>query len=163
MLLASGSEDTYINFTEGISSDENFVDLAHGDILKCVHRHKQYKTGITALAFSSDGNTLFSSAGQHEVSYSSLRIGQRDILSVELGGFSKSAALNGHVRNSDDSVAYLRIMDLDVCDCEIEQEKAYHVATGLSDSTIKVFSDERYEHANGSCTSSSLQERNIVW
>jgi len=163
MLFASGSEDTYINFTEGISSHESFVDLVHGDTLRCVHRHKQYKTGIMSIAFSSDGNILFSSAGQHEASFSSLRIGKKDIISVELGGFSKSTAPNGDVSNNDDSVADLRIMSLTVCDCEIKQEKAYYVATGLSDSTIKVYPDEGYGNVNNSCTSSSLQEENIVW
>jgi hypothetical protein len=107
--------------------------------LRFLGRKKQFNTGIQALGFSSNGKVLFSSAGQKEVSTTSLRLGDEDILSVEFGGFSDNAKIfDGGIERDEDDGGDLRIMGLDVIDYSVGGEDGWLVALVFSDSTLKV-------------------------
>lgn len=138
VFLASGSEDTYINFTKGPSQQKPILMSVVGDRLEFITRKKQFNTGIQALMFSRDGKVLFSSAGQKEVSVTPLRIEDRDLLSVEFGGYSDASSSEGQTQRDEDDGGDLRVMDLDVRDQEIEDHPGYLIALVLSDSTVKV-------------------------
>jgi len=139
VLLASGSEDTYINFTKGPSQQKPILMSVVGDRLEFITRKKQFNTGIQALMFSRDGKVLFSSAGQKEVSVTPLRIEDRDLLSIEFGGYSDtSKSSEGETQRDEDDGGDLRIMDLDVRDQVIDDHPGYLIALVLSDSTVKV-------------------------
>jgi hypothetical protein len=139
IILASGSEDTYINFTEGKFADPFKLRLVHDNSLKCIHRKKQCNTGVQALVFSNDGNFMFSSAGQKAVNISPLRIGEYDITSVEFGGFSSTTDTVGNENGRDDEQGGdLRVMGIDVRNQKVDAVDGYAVAIVLSDSTVKV-------------------------
>ena len=137
VLLASGSEDTYINFTQGMAPAPWIANEVRHDSLEPVDRKKQYNTGVQALVFSPDGKVLFSSAGQKEVSVSPFRVGGKDIISVEFGGYS-SVTRTEDTERDDNSGGDLRIMGIDVRDQTVCNEHVYLVSLVLSDSTIKV-------------------------
>jgi hypothetical protein len=107
--------------------------------LTCVHRKKQYNTGIQAVRFSEDGKVMFSSAGQKEVNVSHLRVGEEDMVSVEFGGFSTNGSLdNDKFERDDDMGGDLRIMGIDVRNKMVNAMEAYLISYVLSDSTVKV-------------------------
>lgn len=139
IILASGSEDTYINFTEGKCQHLHKLRLVLDDSLNCIHRKKQCNTGVQALVFSENGRFMFSSAGQKAVNVSPLRIGGHDIVSVEFGGFSNTTDTVGTENGRDDQQGGdLRVMGIDVRNQTMEGLDGYAVAIVLSDSTVKV-------------------------
>lgn len=97
---------------------------------------------MQALAFSGDGQILFSSAGHKETAVSSLLVNEEQIISVEFGGFSSSTeTTEGTGARNDDLGGDVRIMGIDVLDCVPCWEPGYYlVALVLSDSNIKVLS-----------------------
>jgi hypothetical protein len=125
--------------------------------MQYVSRKKQFNTGVQALAFSGDGQILFSSAGQKETAVSSLLVNGEQIISVEFGGFSSCAeTTEGTGARNDDLGGDIRIMGIDVLDCvPCWEPGCYLVALVLSDSNIKVLSSEK---ADDSCTL-SIDER----
>ena len=138
VLLASGSEDTYINFTEGEFSLICADEVRNGELM-CVHRKKQFNTGVQALKFSADGSVMFSSAGAKEVSTSPLRISGHKIISVEFGGFSSDTKPADATIERDDYLGGdLRVMGIDVRAQKLGCVPGYLVALVLSDSTVKV-------------------------
>jgi hypothetical protein len=138
LLFASGSEDTFINFTQGIPR-KNLFKIVRNDELIPVYRKKQFNTGIQALAFSQDGNVMFTSAGQKEVSVLPLRVAGRDIISVEFGGFSSNSIdQEDKFERDEDLGGDLRIMSIDVRKQKVEDIDGYLICVVLSDSTVKV-------------------------
>jgi hypothetical protein len=103
--------------------------------LELVHRKKQFNTGIQALVFSKDGSIMFSSAGQKEVAVSQLQICEKDITSVEFGGYSNNeTAWPQHLEHGGD----LRVIGMDVISQRMDDVEGYLVALVFSDSAVKV-------------------------
>lgn len=138
VLFASGSEDTYINFTECRLHLGYVLTLVRDNDLHCIHRKKQHNTGIQALAFSEDGKVLVSSAGQKEASLSLLRINHTDIISLEFGGYSNKTIEGYSIDRDEHWGGDLRIMGVDVRGQRTGDIDVYLVCLVLSDSSVKV-------------------------
>jgi hypothetical protein len=139
-ILGSGSEDTYINFTEGLTACISLLTLVRDKSLQCIQRKKQCNTGVQALVFSDDGKFMFSSAGEKAVKVSPLRVGDDDMFSVEFGGFSSTMKNTDDASERDDELGSdLRVMGIDVRNQKVDDMDGYLIAIVLSDSTLNVF------------------------
>jgi hypothetical protein len=139
-ILASGSEDTYINFTEGPPALLSLLTLVRNNSLQCIQRKKQCNTGVQALIFSKDGKFMFSSGGQKAVNVSPLRVGDDDMVSVEFGGFSSTTRnIDDGSPRDEESGCDLRVMGVDARNQKVGDIDGYIIAIVLSDSTLNVF------------------------
>ncbi|EAW06476.1 tRNA (34-2'-O)-methyltransferase regulator RTT10 [Aspergillus clavatus NRRL 1] len=125
-LIATGAEDTHLRIFAPASPHTESLWAS----FKCLRVLRDHTAGVQQISWSTDGKTLFSSAGFEELFVWKVR---------QIPSFGLATALAAS-SPKDDPMSELRVTSFDVLDVEEEQAKGgFLLCLALSNSTIKIF------------------------
>ncbi|KAF7159541.1 hypothetical protein CNMCM6106_006798 [Aspergillus hiratsukae] len=124
-LIATGAEDTHVR----IFAPVHQCNETPWGSFKCLRVLKDHTAGVQQVTWSTDGKTLFSSAGFEELFVWNVR---------QIPSFGLATVLAAS-SPKDDPASELRVTSFDVLDVKGDADGGFLICMTLSNSTIKIF------------------------
>ncbi|RHZ62125.1 tRNA (34-2'-O)-methyltransferase regulator RTT10 [Aspergillus thermomutatus] len=124
-LIATGAEDTHLRIFAPVPQRN---ETSWGSF-KCLRVLRDHTAGVQQVTWSTDGKTLFSSAGFEELFVWKVR---------QVPSFGLATVLAAS-SPKDDPVSELRVTSFDVLDVKEDTDSGFLLCLTLSNSTIKIF------------------------